>query len=209
MIRVVVADDHALIRRGVRQTLAETPDMVVADECASGKELLEKVVKDSCSLVLLDISMPDGDGIELLRTLRAINPRLPVLIMSMHPEEHYALHALRAGAAGYIGKDRPPEELLTAIRKVYWGGRYVSDSLANRIACDLAANQGKPPHSALSDREFQIFCMISNGKSITGIAETLDLSVKTVSTYRKRILYKMNMANNAEIIKYAMNSGLA
>jgi two-component system, NarL family, invasion response regulator UvrY len=203
MIKILVADDHAIVRKGLRQILTETPDIVVSDECSNGKELMDKIASDTFSVVLLDISMPGKSGFDVLKDLHDEKPNLPVLMLSMHTEGQYVKRAMKAGAAGYVSKNSAPDELVTAIRKVYWGGRYVSSQYD-----DINAPADVPCHTSLSDRELQIFCLISAGKSIKLIAEDLSLSVKTVSTYRKRILKKMTMVNNLDIIRYALNVGL-
>jgi two-component system, NarL family, invasion response regulator UvrY len=209
MIKILIADDHAIVRKGLRQILTDTPDIIVSDECCNGEELLEKVETDSYGVVLLDISMPGQNGLEVLKQLQGENPQLPVLMLSMYPEEHYAMRAMKAGAAGYVTKDSAPDELVHAIRKVYWGGTYISSSLTKNLTGDFGPLTECPRHTSLSNREFQIFCLISAGKSLKQIAEKLSLSIKTVSTYRKRILKKMLMTNNQEIIRYAIKTGLA
>lgn len=208
MIKILIADDHVMVRKGLKQILDDVPDMVVVDECSNGGELFGKINALECNLVLLDISMPGRNGLEILEQLHNEKPTLPVLILSMYPEEQYAVRALRAGASGYLTKMSAPDELITAIRKVYWGGRYVSDSLSERLASELGRNTGRPSHDELSNREYQIMCQLASGKTVTGISDELSLSVKTVSTYRKRILTKMHMKNNAEIINYVIKHGL-
>ncbi|MBT0652912.1 response regulator [Geomobilimonas luticola] len=208
MIKILIADDHVMVRKGLKQILDDVPDMVVVDECSNGSELFSKISTLECNLVLLDISMPGRNGLEILEQLHNEKPALPVLILSMYPEEQYAVRALRAGASGYLTKMSAPDELITAIRKVYWGGRYVSDSLSERLASELGRNARRPSHDELSNREYQIMCQLASGKTVTGISDELSLSVKTVSTYRKRILTKMHMRNNAEIINYVIKHGL-
>lgn len=208
MIKILIADDHVMVRKGLKQILDDVPDMVVVDECSNGGELFSKISTMECNLVLLDISMPGRNGLEILEQLHNEKPALPVLILSMYPEEQYAVRALRAGASGYLTKMSAPDELITAIRKVYWGGRYVSDSLSERLASELGRNARRPSHDELSNREYQIMCQLASGKTVTGISDELSLSVKTVSTYRKRILTKMHMRNNAEIINYVIKHGL-
>jgi DNA-binding NarL/FixJ family response regulator len=208
MLRILIADDHPIVRQGVRQIIAETADMVVADEASNGPEVLSKVRAGSYDAVLLDISLPGINGIDVLRQLRNERPRPPVLILSVHPEEQYAVRALRAGASGYLTKESAPDELVAAIRKISTGGKYVSPSLAEKLAFDLEKKDEELPHRALSDREYQILCMIASGRTVTEIAEELSLSVKTVSTYRSRILEKMKMKNNAELTYYAIRNRL-
>lgn len=208
MIKILIADDHAIVREGLKQIVEETADMVVADEAASGHEVLEKVFYNTYDVVILDISMPGRNGVDILKQLKDHEPRLPILILSMHPEEQYAVRVLKAGAAGYLTKESAPDELVTAIRRVSTGRKYVSASLAEKLALDLERDTGKQCHEILSDREYQVMCMIASGKRVQDIAEELYLSVKTVSTYRSRILEKMKMKNNAELIHYAIKQGL-
>ena len=208
MIKILIADDHAIVRKGLKQILDDEPDMVVVDECSNGSELLAKIGALDCNLILLDISMPGRNGLEILEQLHNEKPALPVLILSMYPEEQYAFRALRAGAAGYLTKVSAPDELITAIRKVYWGGKYVSASLTEKLASELGRKTGRPSHDELSNREYQVMCQLATGKSVSEISDGLSLSVKTVSTYRKRILTKMQMKNNAEIINYVIKHGL-
>jgi two-component system invasion response regulator UvrY len=203
-IRVLIADDHAIVREGLKQILSEVPDMVVAGEAADGQEALERIRKDPWDIVLLDMSMPGKSGIELLKQIKSEYPKLPVLILSMHKEDQYAVRTLRAGASGYLTKESAPQLLVSAIRKVASGGRYISPSLAEKLLLDWSPNEDKPLHTLLSDREFQIFQMIVSGKSTSEIADELALSVKTVSTHKVRILQKMKMKNNTELVVYAM-----
>ena len=208
MIEILIADDHAIVREGLKQIVAETADIVVADEATSGHEVLEKVWKNEYDVVILDISMPGRGGVDILKQLRGQKPHLPILILSMHPEEQYAVRVLKAGAAGYLTKESAPDELLTAIRRVSSGRKYVSPSLAEQLAFDLESDAEKPRHETLSDREYQVMCMIASGKRVQEIAEQLCLSVKTISTYRSRIMEKMKMKNNAEVMHYAIKHGL-
>lgn len=207
-IRLLIGDDHAVVRKGMKQILAETKDIVVADEAGNGREVLEKVRKSDFDMVLLDISMPGRDGLEILKELKSLKPKLPVLMLSMYPEEQYAVRSLRSGASGYLTKDSAPDELISAIRKVSSGGKYVSASLAEKLALKLGADVEKPLHEALSDREYQVMCMIASGKTVKEIGEELSLSVKTVSTYRSRILDKMRLKGNAELTRYAIDNKL-
>ena len=208
MIKILIADDHAIVRRGLKQILAETPDMMVLDEASNGHEVLTKVMKHDYSVILLDISMPGKSGLDVLKELKTERPKLPVLILSMYPEEQYAVRVLRAGAAGYLTKEGAPEELIYAIRKVVQGKKYVSASLAEKLVFDLDGDSQKPLHESLSDREFQVLCMIASGKTVSDISEELALSVKTISTYRTRLLEKMKMKNNAELTHYAVQNHL-
>jgi len=208
MLRILIADDHPLFRRGLKQIIAETPDMVVADEAADGREALSKATTGDYDVVLLDITMPFNSGVDVLSQLRNERPTLPVLMLSMHPEEQYAVRALRAGASGYLTKESAPEELVAAIRKVSTGGTYVSASLAERLANIVQENGEALPHETLSRRECQVMCLIASGKTVSEVARELALSVKTISTYRARILEKLNLRNNAELMRYALKNQL-
>ncbi len=208
MIRILIADDHAILRRGLKEILlGEFKDAIFA-EAGNAQEVLTNVRKQAWDLVILDITMPGRSGLDLLRDLKQLQPELPVLVLSMHPEDQYAKRVLRSGAAGYMNKETAPKELVTAIRKVLAGGRYVSAALAEKLASDLSADSARLPHERLSDREFEILRMIASGKTVSQIAEELHLSVTTVSTHRARILEKMDMANNAELMRYAMINAL-
>jgi len=208
MLRLLIADDHPIVRRGLKQIIAETSDMVVADEASNGWEVLSKVRATNYDVVLLDISMPGRSGVDILRELKNERPGLPVLILSIHPEEQYAVRALRAGASGYLTKKSAPDELVAAIRKVSMGGKYVSSSLAEKLASDLESGDEQLLHNNLSDREYQVMLLIASGKTVTEIADELSLSIKTISTYRSRILEKMKIKNNAELTYYAMKNQL-
>lgn len=208
MIRVLVADDHTVVRRGLLQILEEAPAMVVAGEASTGRQVLQAVQKHDYDVLVLDIAMPDGGGLEVLRQLQSLKPDLPVLILSMYSEKQYAVRALKAGAAGYLTKESAPDELIAAIRKVAQGRKYVTQSLAEKLAAELRGEPEKEPHETLSDREYQVMCLLATGKTITEIATELSLSVKTVSTYRARILDKLNLKSTAEIIRYALERGL-
>ncbi|HPC02948.1 MAG TPA: response regulator transcription factor [Syntrophales bacterium] len=207
-IRILIADDHPIVRAGFKQVLSETPDMQVTDEAGNGQEAMACVRKKKLDVVLLDISMPGRSGLEVLKELKDEKPKLPVLILSMYPEEQYAIRALRAGASGYLTKASAPNELISAIRKVAEGGKYVSATLGERLTEFLGSDMTRPPHELLSDREYQVMLMIASGKTVSSIAEDLCLSVKTISTYRTHILEKMRMKNNAEITFYAVRNGL-
>jgi len=207
-IRILIADDHPIVRAGFKQVLSETPDLVVADEAGNGQEVLEHLKKKKYDVVLLDISMPGKNGLEILKELKTDYPKLPVLILSIYPEEQYAIRALKAGAAGYLTKESAPHELISAIRKISAGGRYISESLAEKLATYLNVDMTKSPHETLSDREHQVMRLIASGKTVSEIAESLNLSVKTISTYRTHILEKMKMKNNAEITLYAVQNKL-
>lgn len=208
MIRILVADDHSVVRQGVKQILADVSDMAVKDEAQNGSETLEKVLQNDYDVVLLDISMPGRSGLEVLEDIKNQRPKLAVLILSMHPEEQYAVRALRAGASGYLTKASAPQELIGAIRKVAGGGKYVTSSLAEKLADELEIDTEKLPHERLSNREHQVMLMLAAGKSVSDIACELCLSVKTISTYRTRIMDKMGMKKNAELTLYAVRNKL-
>jgi DNA-binding NarL/FixJ family response regulator len=205
---VLVADDHAVVRRGVLQILEEAPDMVVAGEMCTGREVLRAVQGNGYDVLVLDIAMPDGGGLEVLKQLQTLKPSLPVLILSMYSEKQYAVRSLRAGAAGYLTKESAPDELISAVRTVSQGRRYVSRSLGEILAAELVTEGQKEPHETLSNREYQVMCMLASGKSVTEIATELSLSVKTISTYRARILKKLGVDSTPEIIRYAFEHGL-
>lgn len=206
-MRILIADDHAVVRAGLKQIIADAFDAEL-DEATNGYEVLDKTWKDGYDVIVLDIAMPGKSGLDVLKELRAQKPRLPVLILSMYPEEQYAVRVLKAGASGYLTKESAPAELVTAIRKVSQGGKYVSGSLAERMAFGLEVGAEKAIHEQLSDREYQVFCMIASGKTLKDISEELALSVKTISTYRSRILEKMGMKSNAELTHYAIKNQL-
>jgi DNA-binding NarL/FixJ family response regulator len=208
MIKILIADDHPVVRQGIKQILAETRDLVAADEAASGQEVMKKVMKNDYDVILLDISMPERNGLDILRELKSKKPKPAVLILSIYPEDQYAVRVLKLGAAGYLTKESAPEELISAIRKVAQGRKYISATLAEKLAIDLEINAEKPPHENLSDREYQVLCMLASGKRLKDIGDDLNLSIKTISTYRTRILEKMKMGNNAEIIRYALQNNL-
>ena len=208
MLKILIADDHAIVRQGLKQIVAETQDMTVAGEATNGQELLDKIRESEYDVVVLDITMPVRNGMDVLKQLRTERPELPVLMLSIHPEEQYALRALKAGASGYLTKESAPDELVIAIRKVSSGGKYISASLAEKLAFKFGGGREQELHEALSDREYQVLCMIASGKTVTDIAQELLLSEKTVSTYRSRVLEKMNMKNNAELTYYAIKNQL-
>ena len=208
MKRILIADDHAIFREGLKHILAEYPDLVVADEANNGQEVLDKVWKNNYDMVLLDITMPGMTGLEVLKQLKNDKPKLPVLILSMHPEEQYAVRVIRAGASGYITKESAPDELITAIKRISQGRKYITSSLAERLAFEVEADSEKPLHDILSDREYQVLRMIAEGKTVKYIAKDLSLSIKTVSTYRTRIMEKMKMKTNAELMHYVIKHQL-
>jgi two-component system invasion response regulator UvrY len=208
MIKTIIADDHTIVREGLKQILNETNDVSVSGEAKNGGELLEELRRQKFDVVVLDISMPGINGLDALKQIKIINPNLPVLVLSMHPEEQYAIRVLKAGASGYLTKESASEELLNAIRRIASGRKYVSPSLAEKLAVELDVDREKPLHETLSDREYQVLCMIASGRTVKEIAGELSLSVKTVSTYRSRILDKMHMANNAQLTYYAIENDL-
>lgn len=208
MIRVLVANDHAIVRQGLEKILVDTPDLVVAGEALSGQEALERVRTGQWDVVLLDISLLAPEGLVVLHQIKSEYPGLPVLVFSMYDEEEYVVMVLKAGAAGYLGKESTPDELITAIRKVVQGGKYVSLAFMEKFVSKLGTDLETPRHDTLSDREFQVLCMIAVGKTLTKIAEDLGLSVKTVSTHRTRMLKKMRLKTNAELIRYALRTRL-
>ena len=209
MIKVLIADDHAVVRRGLKQILAETPDIVVAGEAVNGREVLQKLEKQPWDVLVLDITLPGRSGLEVLKDIKSLKPELPVLVLSMHAEEQFATRTLKSGASGYLNKESAPEELVKAIRKVHAGGKYVSSTQAERMVGEITGDDAnRLPHELLSDREYEILCLIASGKTPTEMAKQLSLSVKTVSTYRARILEKMNLTTNAQLTHYAIKGGL-
>jgi two-component system invasion response regulator UvrY len=208
MIKILVADDHAVVREGIKHIFSELPDLHIAGEASNGQEVLDNIRKQDYDLLLLDIAMPGRDGLEILKEIKAWKPKLPVLILSMFPEEQYALRAIKSGASGYLTKVSIPNELVKAVRKILRGGNYVSSSFSENLLTELASDRKKPLHETLSDREYQIMRMIASGKTINKISDELSLSVKTVYTYRARILEKMGMNNNMELTHYATKHGL-
>jgi DNA-binding NarL/FixJ family response regulator len=207
-MKVLIADDHAVVRRGLRQILEAESGLEVAGEATSGAEVMDALRMQHYDVAVLDITMPGRGGLEVLHDIRQNFPELHVLILSMHPEERYALRVLKAGAAGYLTKESAADELIIALRKVAAGGKYVSPTLAERLADQIGTGIDKPPHERLSDREHQILCMIASGMTVTGIASELHLGTNTVSTYRARLLGKLKLANNAELTHYAIRNRL-
>lgn len=208
MIRIVIADDHTIMREGLKQLLASAPELNVVGEACDGHEVLQRVREDDFDLLLLDMSMPGKSGIELIKQVHSEKPKLRILVLSMHEEAQYAVRAIKAGAAGYLTKESATAQLVAAIRKVAGGGAFISAAVAEQFALGAMPRTEGPLHSTLSDREFQVFNMLVQGMSVSGIAERLNLSVKTVSTHKAHIMQKMNMANQSELIRYAMSHNL-
>lgn len=208
MIRILIADDHTILREGLKQILSECRDMVVAGEADNGLEALKKVREEEWGVVVLDMSMPGKSGIELVKQIKSEKPKLPILILSMHKEDQYAVRTLKAGASGYLCKDSASAQLVSAIRKVASGGIFISPEVAEKLAHGLRPMSDAPPHTLLSDREYQVFMMLVQGKGLTEIAADLSLSVKTVSTHKTRIQEKMNADNLSVLIKYAIKHDL-
>ncbi|MFH2012497.1 MAG: response regulator transcription factor [Pseudomonadota bacterium] len=208
MINILIADDHQIIRSGLKHIVNETNDLVVAGEASNGYEVLAEISKNKYDVIVLDISMPGINWLDTLKHIKSKSPNIPVLILSIHPEDQFAVRALMAGASGYLTKESAPNELIRAIRTIKTGKKYVSLSLAENLAVNLGRDTEKPIHESLSDREYQVMTMIANGKSMKEIADSLSLSDKTISTYRSRILVKMKMKNNAELTRYAIKYGL-
>jgi two-component system, NarL family, invasion response regulator UvrY len=208
MTRILIADDHAIVREGLKQIVQQTSDITVVDEASNAAETIEKVRMLALDLLLLDISMPDRSGLDVLLEIKRDFPRLPVLILSFHPEDQYAHRMLKAGASGYVTKESASDELVQAIRKVAQGGRYMSTMLAERLVFDMIEDGSKLPHESLSNREFQVFRLIAAGRPVKDIGDELSLSVKTISTNRTRIIEKMGLRNNSEFTQYAIKHKL-
>ncbi len=208
MIKILIADDHPIVRQGLKQILAEEPDMKVLGEASNGREVLGRIRKELYDVVLLDISMPGRDALEILKELKYLRPKLPVLILSTHSEDQFGPRVLKAGAAGYMTKESAPEVLVSGIRKVYRGGKYISPYLAEQLAVYLQADSEQPPHKILSDREYEVFRLLASGNTVTEIAKELCLSVRSISTYRARILEKMKLRTNAQLTHYAIKNSL-
>ena len=208
MIKLLITDDHPIVRKGITQIVADTPDITVGGEACNGQQAIEKVLEDEYNLVVLDITMPDRSGLEILKDLKALKPKLPVLVLSIHSPSQYALRVLRAGASGYMTKESAPDELIDAIRKISHGGKYISPCVAEDLASHLETNAIQLPHEALSDREYQVMRMLAAGEKLVEIANKLSLSIKTISTYRSRILTKMYMKSNAELTSYTVRNNL-
>jgi DNA-binding NarL/FixJ family response regulator len=208
MIRVLIADDHTVVRHGLKQILSSDAQLQVVGEAVNGDEVLRMVDALKIDALVLDITMPGKNGLDVLKELRRKHPQLPVLVLSMHPEDQFAIRILRAGASGYVTKESAPEELIGALRKVCKGAKYVSPQLAEKLAVFIEDDKRRPLHELLSDREYQVMSMLALGKTVSEIGDELLLSVKTVSTYRTRVLEKMKMTTNAEIVRYALQNQL-
>ena len=208
MIKLLIADDHAVVRRGLKQILEETSDIEVSGEATNSREVLELVSSKHWDVLVLDITMPGRSGLDILKEIKQLSPRLPVLVLSMHAEEQFASRVLKAGASGYLPKESAPEELVKAIRKVCLGGKYISPAQAEKLVYLFDSASDKPAHDSLSDREYEVLRLIASGKTVTQIADEIKLSVKTISTYRTRILEKMKMHTSAELTHYAIKNRL-
>lgn len=208
MIRILIADDHATVRHGLTLILEQTPGMKVVADCANGTDALSWLSKNDCDVALIDIAMPGMNGIDLLKHLKKEKPKLPVLVLSSYPEDQYAVRLIKTGAAGYLNKECAPEEVVNAVLSVMGGKRHISPAVVEMLANELSMPEGKLPHETLSNREYQIFLQIATAKSVAEIANTLQLSSKTISTYRSRILEKMQLQNNAELMRYAVKKNL-
>jgi len=207
-IKILIADDHEVVRKGLKTILSEHSDLEVVAEAENGNEVLKIIQNTKVDLLLLDFDMPEKNGLDTLIELKATHPKLPVIILSIFPEDHYGTRFLKAGASGYLGKASASELLVEAVRKVASGGKYISHELTDKLVTDLTSNSEKPAHEILTDREFQVFRGLASGKKIKEIADELCLSINTISTYRARILQKMDLQNNAELIRYALKMGL-
>lgn len=208
MIKILIADDHAIVREGLKQIVAEESDMKVTGEAANSDEVLSIILKNSFDIAILDINMPGKSGLDLLKDLKIQFPKLPVLILSMYAEEQYGIRALKAGASGYLRKASVPDELVAAIRKIVLGGKYISLTLAEKLADNVYSSYDKLPHEKLSDREYEVMCKIASGESAEQISEDLSISIHTFYTYRNRIFEKMNMRSNVELTQYVINNKL-
>jgi two-component system invasion response regulator UvrY len=204
MINILIADDHALMRAGLKRILKDEPDIKVIGEASNGFEVLELARKEKIDFIVLDLTMPGKNGLEIIKELKQINKNLFILILSMHPEDRFAVRALKSGASGYMTKESAPDELVNAIRKIIAGRKYISSALAEKLASEFGEDTGKLPHESLSDREYEVFIMIASGKKITEIATELTLSVPTINTYRSRIFDKMRLKSNVDLTHYAM-----
>ena len=208
LIKILIADDHEVVRQGLKAVLGEHSDLEVVSEAKNGNEVLEIVQKTKVDIVLLDFDMPEKNGLDTLIELKSMKPKLPVIILSIFPEDHYGTRFLKAGASGYLSKASASERLVEAVRKVAGGGKYISPEFTDKLVADLTIESEKPAHEILTDREFQVLRGLASGKKMKEIADELCLSINTISTYRSRILQKMDLENNAELIRYALKMGL-
>ena len=208
MLRILIADDHTVVRKGLKQILLDEFPAAMIEEVADAEELIKKVMTAKWDVVVSDLSMPGRSGLDALQQIKLSYPDLPVLILSIHPEEQYALRALKAGASGYLSKDTAPDELVKAVQKVLLGKKYISQSIAEKLANTFSSDASQHPHENLSDREFDVMKLLANGKSVSEIAEMLSLSVTTVSTYRARVMVKMDLKSNSDLTKYAIENNL-
>jgi two-component system, NarL family, invasion response regulator UvrY len=208
MLKILIADDHTVVRKGLKQILLDEFPGAIIEEVADGGELIKKVMIGKWDVVVSDLSMPGRSGLDALQQIKLSLPDLPVLILSIHPEEQYALRALKSGASGYLSKDTAPDELVKAVQKVLLGKKYISQAIAEKLANTFSSDASMQPHETLSDREFDVMKFLANGKSVSEIADMLSLSVTTVSTYRARIMTKMNLKSNSDLTKYAIENNL-
>jgi two-component system invasion response regulator UvrY len=208
LLKIALCDDHPIFRQGLRTVLDQQSDIRVVEEAGSGAELLRQVEGKHLDVIVLDISLPDMNGLDVIKALQAAGCRAGVLVLSMHPEGHYARRVLKAGASGYLQKDSPPEELIGAIRKIARGGRYITSGVADSLVLDLEGKTDAPPHDVLSDREYQVLCLLAAGKGVKEIAAELSLSAPTVSTYRARIYEKLGISSTAGLVRYALQHGI-
>ena len=207
-IKVLVADDHEIVRQGLKTIISEHSDLSIAGEAENGNQVLKILKKTKIDVVLLDFDMPEKNGLDTLIELKALYPKLPVMILSIFPEDHYGTRFLKAGASGYLQKSSATDQLIDAIRKVFNGGKYISSALTDRLVTNLNRDHERPLHESLTDREFHVFCLLATGKKLKEIADELCLSINTISTYRSRILQKMDMSSNADVIRYAIKNKL-
>lgn len=208
MLRILIADDHSVVRKGLKQILLDEFSSALIEEVADAEALIKKVMSSPWDIVISDLSMPGRSGLDALQQIKSSHPNLPVLILSIHPEEQYALRALKSGASGYLTKDAAPDELVKAVQKILLGKKYISQSIAEKLANTFSADAGINPHESLSDREFDVMKQLANGKSVSEIADMLSLSVTTISTYRARLMTKMNLKSNSDLTRYAIENKL-
>jgi len=208
MLKILLCDDHPILREGLKRILLQQSDIKIVEEAGSGSEMLEKSAASRYDVIILDITLPDMNGLDVLKSLQAAGSRAGVLVLSMHPEEQYASRALRAGAAGYLQKESAPAELVNAVRKIARGGKYVTESLAERLAFEIGDAAGKAPHEVLSDREYQVLCLLASGKGIKEIALELRLSAPTIATYRSRVMTKLGLGSTVDLVRYALENKL-